>query len=75
MSSSSLHTGGGSIVSNSSEVRDLTPSRISEDSTRGVNLRDLGFVGFVSDRALAEIQRNETRASLVVTTAATFAFR
>jgi hypothetical protein len=75
MSSSSLHTGGGSNVSNTSEVRDLAPPRISDDRSRGIDLRNVGFVGFVSSEALAEIQRAETRASLVVTTAATFAIR
>lgn len=75
MSSSDLHTGGGTIVADSKEV-DLTPTRVSDDASRRVNLREeFGFVGFVSQPALAEIARNETRAGRVVTTAATFAFR
>jgi hypothetical protein len=76
MSSSDLHTGGGSIVADDKEVWDLTPTRVSDDASRRVNLREeFGFVGFVSQPALAEIARNETRAGRVVTTAATFAFR
>lgn len=57
------------------ELHDLTPRRISCDDDRCVDLHDLGFVGHVSDEALAEIDRNEARASRVVTTAAMFAFR
>jgi hypothetical protein len=76
MSSSILHTGGGSIVADDVEVLDLTPSRISDDEGLRVNLREeFGFVGLVSDPALAEIARNENRACRVVMTAATFAFR
>lgn len=62
-------------VPDNNKPRDLTPGRVSDEDTRRVDLRDLGFVGFVSNEALAEIDRNETRASRVVTTAATFAFR
>lgn len=40
-----------------------------------VNLRDLGFKGYVSEPALREIQENDVRAQRVVTTAARFAFR
>jgi len=75
MSSSNLHSGGGSVVSDNSGLRDLTPSRPSANNNRSVNLHEIGFVGYVSQAALDEIQKNETRASLVVTTAATFAFR
>lgn len=75
MSSSDLHRRGGASVAEATEVSDLTPSRISEDKSRCVNLRDLGFVGYVTASALAEIASNECRASRVVTTAATFAFR
>ena len=35
----------------------------------GVNLRDLGFIGRVSDEARAEIAANERRALNVITTA------
>jgi hypothetical protein len=73
MSSSDLLSGGGIAVGNA-EV-DLTPSRISQDRSRCVNLHELGFVGYVTAPALAEIARSECRASRVVTTAATFAFR
>jgi hypothetical protein len=62
-------------MSDKNEPRDLTPARVADDDSRRVDLRDLGFVGFVSNEALAEIDRNETRASRAVTTAATFAFR
>lgn len=34
-----------------------------------INLRDLGFVGSVSEEARAEIRANERRALLVLTTA------
>lgn len=74
MSLSRPKTGGGSVESDNSDIRDLTPN-LTKDASRSVNLRDLGFVGYVSTRALAEIERNETRASRVVTTAARFAFR
>lgn len=36
---------------------------------RCINLRDLGFVGRVSDEARAEIRANERRAQRVLTTA------
>jgi hypothetical protein len=75
MSSSSLHTGGGHNVSDNESMFDLTPPRLSGDDVSGIDLSDLGFHGFVSEAALAEIQCNESRASLVVTTAAKFAFR
>ncbi len=75
MSSSDLHTGGGSNVADNSDFVDLTPPRISDDNRR-VDLREaFGFQGYVSGEALAEIARNESRACQVVTTAATFAFR
>jgi hypothetical protein len=44
-------------------------------NTRVVNLRELGFVGRVSDEARLEIEESEIRAELVLTTAAQFAFR
>ena len=76
MSSSNLHTGGGTIVADDTDIADLTPPRISDDKSRRVNLREeFGFVGYVTGDALAEIARNESRACRVVTTAATFAFR
>lgn len=40
-----------------------------------VDLRELGFKGYVSEPALREIQENDVRAQRVVTTAARFAFR
>lgn len=40
-----------------------------------INLRDLGFVGTVSDEALAEIAANERRASRVLSTAHLYWFR
>jgi len=58
-----------------SVVLDLTPPHVSDHDARYVNLRDVGFVGNVSQPALDEIERNEARANRVVTTAATFAFR
>lgn len=42
---------------------------------RVINLRDLGFVGNVSDEARAEIQRNADRANMVLRTADRFWFR
>jgi hypothetical protein len=75
MSSSDPHRRGGATVAEATEVSDLTPSRISLDKSRCVNLHDLGFVGYVTAPAMAEIASNECRASRVVTTAATFAFR
>lgn len=74
MSSSNLHTGGGSVVSEKNAVRELTPQRKSA-KRRPVDLRTLGFEGFVSQGALDQIRRAEKRASRVVTTATTFAFR
>jgi hypothetical protein len=76
MSSSDLHTRGGSIVADEDGIADLTPPRISADKSRVVNLREeFGFVGYVTREALDEIARNESRACRVLTTAATFAFR
>ena len=40
-----------------------------------IDLSRLGFSGHVSPAALEEIERNEARAGLVLTTAAKFAFR
>lgn len=39
------------------------------DESRYINLRDLGFVGRVSDAARAEIRANERRAQRVLSTA------
>jgi hypothetical protein len=39
------------------------------DESRYINLRDLGFVGGVSDKARAEIAANERRAQRVLSTA------
>ena len=38
-------------------------------SEKAVDLRDLGFVGYVSDGARAEIAANERRAQRVISTA------
>ena len=57
------------------EMRDLAPSRPLDDQSRRVDLREIGFEGRVSGDALDEIRRDESRANLVVRTAATFAFR
>lgn len=40
-----------------------------------INLRDLGFVGRVSDEARAEIEANERRAARVIQTAHRYWFR
>lgn len=73
--SSSVQKSGGSDVAGENGIQDLTPRGVSDDEKRRVDLRELGFVGFVSSAALAEIDRNETRANRVVLTAARFAFR
>jgi hypothetical protein len=41
---------------------------------RRIDLRELGFVGYVSDEALAEIAANERRAARVITTAHRYLF-
>lgn len=43
-------------------------------ASQRINLRDLGFVGYVSDKALAEIRANERRQQLVLTTAHLYLF-
>lgn len=53
------------------EIRDLTPPR---DTSRTVDLRDFGFVGRVSDEALAEIKRQERRQARALATAHLFIF-
>jgi hypothetical protein len=45
------------------------------ENVKRLDLRDLGFRGYVSEDALREIQNNDVRAQRVVTTAARFAFR
>ena len=55
-------------------VRVLTLGGVKDDSRR-INLKDLGFVGNVSDQARAEILANERRAAMVITTAERFWFR
>lgn len=50
----------------------LNPAPTTEQT---VDMRDLGFKGYVTDGALREIQENDVRAQRVVTTAARFAFR
>jgi hypothetical protein len=42
---------------------------------RRINLRDLGFVGTVSDEARAQIAAHERRAARVLTTAHRYLFR
>lgn len=42
---------------------------------RSINLRELGFVGRVSDEALAQIETNERRAARVLQTAHLWWFR
>ncbi len=46
-----------------------------EPDERGINLRDLGFVGHVSPEARAEIEAAERRAVRVLTTAHRYLFR
>ncbi len=71
---SKSETGQKTPLLNDIETKKLTPS-VDRASIRCVNLRDLGFVGYVSDAALDAIDRNEVRASLVLTTSTKFAFR
>jgi len=71
---SKSETGQKSQLLNDIETKQLTPT-IDRASVRCVNLRDLGFVGYVSDAALEAIDKNEVRASLVLTTSTKFAFR
>lgn len=52
---------------------DLSPPRLPDD--RSVDLHDLGFVGRVSDEALAEIDAAERRAGQVIQTATRWWFR
>lgn len=56
------------------ETKDLTPSA-DRSGVQRVDLRAIGFAGYVSDAALEEIEQNEVRANLVLTTATKFAFR
>lgn len=56
------------------ETKDLTPSG-DRSGVQLVDLRAIGFTGYVSDAALNEIELNEVRANLVLTTATKFAFR
>jgi len=62
-----------SFVAND-EVRDLTP-KTARVGVIEVNLRDLGFRQQLSEAARKKIERNDARASLVISTAARFAFR
>ncbi len=73
--SPTLSAPGSSQMTDNAEFQDLTPAREQVDDSRRVDLSELGFVGRVSGDALEEIRRNESRANLVVRTAATFAFR
>lgn len=50
------------------EIRELILGGIKLDESEAINLRDLGFVGTVSEEARAEIKRNEKRAARVLTT-------
>lgn len=61
-------------VADETQVRELKLGGIPSNA-RVVKLRDLGFVGNVSDEARQEIEQSEVRAGLVLTTAAQFAFR
>jgi hypothetical protein len=53
------------------EVKELVPTT----PVRRFNLRQFGFVGHVSETAKADIERNASRASRVVSTSTRFAFR
>ena len=66
--------GGDRIVDEEPQVREVRLGGVPENE-RVVDLRDLGFVGYVSDDARDEINRSEVRAGLVLTTATNFAFR
>ncbi|WP_293682597.1 hypothetical protein [uncultured Phenylobacterium sp.] len=61
-------------VDETAQVRELKLGGV-PSNTRVVKLRELGFVGYVSDEARQEIEQSEVRAGLVLTTAAQFAFR
>lgn len=74
MSSCRLHRGGRDVVEQG-DVLNLTPGTLFQDPQQGIDLRRFGFAGYVSPEALAELRRQEERASRVLTTAATFAFR
>lgn len=50
-------------------MRELRLGPAVKPPLRGVNLRDLGFVGTVSEEARIEIKANEVRAGLVLRTA------
>jgi hypothetical protein len=54
-------------------VLNLGPRPLPE--SRRINLRDLGFVGRVSDEARAQIEANERRAARVLITAHLYLFR
>ena len=73
---SSSRTSGGSdrAVDDEPHVRELKLGGVPAN-TRVVKLRELGFVGTVSDEARQEIEASEIRAELVLTTASQFAFR
>lgn len=65
---------GGQTVKDKDEVMELIPQPVAGEAVR-LNPRDYGFVGHVSDRAKAAIQRNANRASRVMSTSTRFAFR
>ncbi len=50
-------------------VRELNLGGRSVAGERGIDLRDLGFVGAVSEEARSEIRANERRAARVLSTA------
>ncbi len=74
MNSSDLRDGGNVTVEDETEVRVLSLGGVDVQEI-SINLRDHGYVGWVSEGAREEIVRNEMRAGRVVTTAARFAFR
>lgn len=65
---------GGQAVKDTDVVMELIPQPVSGEARR-INPRDYGFVGHVSERAKAAIQRNANRASHVMSTSTKFAFR
>lgn len=61
------------ILSEQSGVRVIRLGGVVNEPRR-VNLRDLGFVGTISEQARAEIRQAELRAQQVLTTAHHFTF-
>jgi hypothetical protein len=65
-------TGQETGLMNNNAARSLTPNSV---QVQTINLQELGYSGRISAAAREEIERNEARANLVLTTAARFAFR